>query len=105
MRDVNELEYVGGYIYANVWYKDYILKIDPDSGEVVRTYDLQDLWPRRERPRTADCLNGIAYSAADDSFILTGKLWSKYYKVEFEKEQQKKSGKWLHADRGVSELV
>jgi len=84
---VNELEYVDGYIYANIWYKDEIIKIDPVSGVVVQTIDLRSLWPKEMRNKEADCLNGIAYNRSEDSFILTGKLWPKYYKVAFPRGQ------------------
>jgi glutamine cyclotransferase len=79
---MNELEYVDGFIYANLWYQDTIVKIDPASGRVVQRYDLSGLYPRSQRSRTADCLNGIAYDARDGTFLVTGKLWPYYYKVD-----------------------
>ncbi len=81
---INELEYVNGFIYANIWYKDVIIKIDPTSGHVVQRYDLALLYPKSKRSAKADCLNGIAYNASDGSFLLTGKLWPKYYKVQLD---------------------
>eukprot|EP00601_Ochromonadales_sp_CCMP2298_P022358 CAMPEP_0173304020 /NCGR_PEP_ID=MMETSP1143-20121109/19210_1 /TAXON_ID=483371 /ORGANISM="non described non described, Strain CCMP2298" /LENGTH=281 /DNA_ID=CAMNT_0014244789 /DNA_START=144 /DNA_END=985 /DNA_ORIENTATION=- len=83
VRYLNELEYAGGYIYANVWYKDYILKIDPETGLVLRKLDLSHLYPH-PRSRTADCLNGIAYNRTDGSFILTGKMWPSCYVVRLD---------------------
>jgi glutamine cyclotransferase len=79
---MNELEYVDGFLYANLWYQDTIVKIDPASGRVVQRYDLSGLYPRSQRSRTADCLNGIAYDARDGTFLVTGKLWPYYYKVD-----------------------
>lgn len=81
MRRVNELEYVNGYIYANVWYKDIIIKIDPKDGSIVKTVDLKHLYPKTKRIKTADCLNGISYNTTDKFFTLTGKLWPFYYRV------------------------
>jgi glutaminyl-peptide cyclotransferase len=83
VRLVNELEFVNGFLYANIWYKDEIIKIDPESGVVVETIDMADLWPKRDRDAHADCFNGIAYNASDDSFVVTGKLWPKFYNVKF----------------------
>lgn len=82
---LNELQYVknNGFIYSNVWYTNNILKIDIFSGIIKELIDLQSLYPPRTRSKTADCLNGIAYNQTDDTFLLTGKLWPKYYKVNF----------------------
>ena len=79
---LNELEYVDGYLYANIWYADKILKIHPTTGHVVKTIDMSKLWPKKMRPRSADCLNGIAFNKQDKTFLLTGKLWLDYYKVK-----------------------
>ncbi len=65
---INELQYVPasaggsrGHIYANIWYKDYVIKIDAASGVQAAVLDLGELWPKHKRNRNADCLNGIAY--------------------------------------------
>ena len=80
-RNINELEYVNGYIYANVWYKDHILKIDPRTAQVVETVDFSALYPPAlRRSHQADCLNGIAYDKRSSTFFLTGKLWHKVYR-------------------------
>ena len=79
--NINELQYVDGFIYANVWFRDEVLRIDPSSGRVLETYDLSHLYPRRQRSPTADVLNGIAYNPAEGSFLVTGKLWPQYYTV------------------------
>lgn len=78
---INELEYVNGFIYANLWYKDVILQIDSTTGAVVHTFDLSALYPHSSRKPSSDCLNGIAYNKADNAFLVTGKLWPKYYHV------------------------
>lgn len=85
LKKINDLEYVNGKIYANIWYEDVIVEIDPNTGTVLNVIDMSDLWPMKSRPRTADCLNGIAYNQTDHSFLLTGKLWNKYYHVSFNK--------------------
>eukprot|EP01041_Mallomonas_annulata_P010000 gene10000-20808_t len=86
MRLLNELEYVNGYIFANLWYKDIILKIDPKTGQVVKKYDFKDLYPTRTRSADSDSFNGIAFNTTDNSFILTGKQWPKYYVVKLDDE-------------------
>ena len=81
VQQVNELEYVDGFVFANVWYKDVILKIDPSDGHVVHKYDMAMLYPRHRRISKADCLNGIAYNATSGHFLLTGKQWPEYFVV------------------------
>jgi glutamine cyclotransferase len=79
---LNELEYVNGRIYANVWYSNYIFEIDPASGAVTRVIDCADL-VQRERPSTTDnVLNGIAYNPQSGKFYLTGKNWKNIFVVE-----------------------
>lgn len=74
VRNLNELEYIQGEIWANVWQTDLIARIDPASGEVVGWVDLSGLLTPEQR-RTADVLNGIAYDAANDRILVTGKFW------------------------------
>jgi glutamine cyclotransferase len=81
VHQINELEFVNGFVYANLWYQDVIVKIDPASGQVVERIDLKTLYPMPRAP-TADCLNGIAYNSSSNTLILTGKLWPKYYFVQ-----------------------
>ena len=81
VRQLNELEYIDGEIWANLWGKDRIARIDPETGAVRGYVDLADLWPRRERPAGTDVLNGIAYDAASDRLFVTGKLWPKLYEI------------------------
>ena len=80
---LNELEWLGdGHVYSNVWYKDYILKINVADGSVSEFVDLHSLYPHKSRPKGVDCLNGIAHNATDNTLLLTGKLWPHYFKVK-----------------------
>lgn len=79
--ELNELEYVNGYIYANIWYQNIIIKIDPADGDVVGYLELSKLWPGR--PKNIDAvLNGIAYNKEEDVFYITGKFWSKLFEIK-----------------------
>jgi glutaminyl-peptide cyclotransferase len=81
--EINELEYIDGKIYANVWEKDIIVIIDPKTGIVTGRIDLSKLYPRDTRARNADVLNGIAYDEKGKRLFITGKKWPKLYQVEF----------------------
>jgi glutamine cyclotransferase len=84
--NLNELEYIDGYIYANQWQLPYILKIDPATGVVVAKVDLTDVWNRiREKDPKAKELNGIAYDASTKKIYVTGKNWPELYEVQFSK--------------------
>jgi glutaminyl-peptide cyclotransferase len=83
---LNELEFVDGEIFANVWETDKIVRIDPRSGRVVGSIDLTGLLPASERTPETDVLNGIAYDAATGRLFLTGKLWPKVFEVKLEKK-------------------
>lgn len=76
---LNELEWVRGEIYANVWTTDQIVRISPQTGKVLGWLDLSHL-PRDQN--TADVLNGIAYDATTKRLFVTGKLWSQIYQIE-----------------------
>ncbi|MFO7286810.1 MAG: glutaminyl-peptide cyclotransferase [Gammaproteobacteria bacterium] len=78
---LNELEYVDGEIWANIWYEDRIARIDPRDGEVVGWIDASRVYPRSERGRE-DVLNGIAYDPKSRRLIITGKNWPRLYEVE-----------------------
>lgn len=81
---INELEYINGYIYANQWQTNYILKIDPAKGEVVAKMDLTPtVNQERAQNPNAEYLNGIAYNPDTKKFYVTGKNWSKIYEVQF----------------------
>ena len=79
---INELEWVKGEIWANVWQTDRIARIDPMSGQVLGWIDLSGLLPARDRNGTEDVLNGIAYDAAGDRVFVTGKQWPKLYEIK-----------------------
>ena len=79
---LNELECVGGEVYANVWTTDTIVRIDMKSGRVTARIDASGLLSPAERVGV-DVLNGIAHDPADGTFLITGKLWPKIFKVRF----------------------
>lgn len=78
---LNELEYVNGEIYANVWLTDYIARISPDTGRVIGWIDLKGLLSPEDRGEVVDVLNGIAYDAANDRLFVTGKFWPKVFEI------------------------
>jgi glutaminyl-peptide cyclotransferase len=81
--NINELEYIDGYIYANQWLTSYILKIDPATGNVVGRIDLSDLANRiKVTNPTADYLNGIAYDSVTKKIFVTGKKWPKLFEIK-----------------------
>lgn len=82
VRHLNELEWVGGKIYANVWRSEEILRIDPRTGRVEAVIDASGLLAPEERYGT-DVLNGIAYVPATKTFLITGKFWPKMFEVRF----------------------
>lgn len=82
VKQINELEWVGDFIYANVWLSDDILKINPETGKVVGKFNMKNLFPGRPKNQEA-VLNGIAYDKEEDVFYLTGKTWGKMFKVKF----------------------
>ena len=78
---LNELEYVRGEIYANVWQTDRIARISPADGRVLGWIEVRGLLSPSERLHT-DVLNGIAYDAAGNRLFVTGKLWPKLFQIE-----------------------
>ncbi|MCW3118892.1 MAG: hypothetical protein JWM28_2974 [Chitinophagaceae bacterium] len=82
--EVNELEYIKGFIYANVYLTNYIIKIDPATGHVIGKINLQSLADEAKiRYPGAMQMNGIAYDAASDKIYITGKLWPNIYEISF----------------------
>ena len=82
VRDLNELEWIEGEIWANVWYTDRIARISPKTGEVNAWVDLSSLWPVADRPQQRDqVLNGIAYDRANRRIYITGKKWPRLYQI------------------------
>lgn len=97
VNNLNELEMIEGYIYANRWQYDYILKIDPKNGNVVATIDLTDVLRKNSKSdlsylsknnSTAQIngavLNGIAYNADKKTIFITGKLWPEIFEIKLQ---------------------
>lgn len=83
VRNVNELEWIKGYIFANVWMTNDIIKIDPSNGKVVAKMDVSSL--KHEANATwkySEVANGIAYDSTSNKIYLTGKLWPSIYRIE-----------------------
>lgn len=78
---LNELEYVNGEIFANIWYSDSIARISPKDGRILGWIDLRSLWPRSQRPDREDVLNGIAYEPSTGRLFVTGKNWPRLYHI------------------------
>ena len=78
---LNELEWIEGKIWANVYTLDQIVVINPDSGVVETIIDLRGLLPQSEYTDSTDVLNGIAYDVATKSIFVTGKNWSKMFEI------------------------
>jgi glutaminyl-peptide cyclotransferase len=81
---MNELEYINGYIYANIWTTENIAKIDPASGRIVGIINLSSLFleARKQNPY-AEATNGIAYDPSHDRIFVTGKFWPAIYQIKF----------------------
>jgi glutamine cyclotransferase len=79
--NLNELEWVKGEIYANVWQTDKIVRINPKDGSVVGWIDLAGILPPADR-EGVDVLNGIAYDSFGDRLFVTGKLWPKLFEIK-----------------------
>jgi len=84
LKNLNELEYVKGEIFANIWMTDYIARIDPATGRVNSYIDLRGLMPPNA---SRDVLNGIAYDAAGDRLFVTGKLWPRLFEIKLALKQ------------------
>lgn len=81
--NLNELEYIEGYVYANQYQYPYILKIDPKTGNVAARYDLNDMWKRVQAlDPDVDVPNGIAYDETTKKIYVTGKLWPELYEIQ-----------------------
>lgn len=83
IEQLNELEYIKGFIYANIWQTDNIIRIDPQTGLVQAWIDCRGLLTPAETA-SADVLNGIAYDPEHDRIFITGKKWPKLFEVRFE---------------------
>ena len=78
---LNELEYVEGEIFANLWGSDSVARINPETGRVKGWIDLSGLLPEKDRKGGEDVLNGIAYDPGGKRLFVTGKLWPKLYEI------------------------
>lgn len=88
IHNINELEWVKGEIYANIWLTSVIARIDPVTGDVVGLVDLSNLAELAAAGgRTIDVLNGIAYDPATDRLFVTGKLWPSVYQIRLAPKQ------------------
>jgi glutamine cyclotransferase len=81
VKQLNELEFVGGEVYANVWHTDRVATISPQSGAVTGWIDLRGLMSVGYRLAPEAVLNGIAYDAVGDRLFVTGKLWPKLFEI------------------------
>lgn len=82
--NLNELEYINGFIYANVWQTSYIVKIEPSTGNVVGKLDLSSVYfDAKSKQPNCDVLNGIAYDKSSNKVLVTGKLFSDIYEINF----------------------
>ncbi|MDR4506767.1 MAG: glutaminyl-peptide cyclotransferase [Candidatus Brocadiaceae bacterium] len=82
VKNLNELEYVQGEIYANVWQTDLIARIAPQTGQVVGWIDLEGLLASEKTGKLCDVLNGIAYDEKNDRLFVTGKRWPKLFEID-----------------------
>ncbi|WP_395139692.1 glutaminyl-peptide cyclotransferase [Armatimonas sp.] len=87
VKNLNELEYVRGEIYANVWHTNSIARISPESGRVVGWIDLAGILPGANQLDSEAVLNGIAFDSAQDRLFVTGKLWPKLFEIKLERRQ------------------
>lgn len=82
VRNINELEFIDGQVYANVWQTDRIVRIDPRTGKVTAIIDLTGILPRTDLTAGADVLNGIAYDAKGKRLFVTGKFWPFLFEIK-----------------------
>lgn len=81
LTDINELEYIKGEIYANIWRTDRIVRIDPNTGKINAWIDMTGLHHQGPEENTENCLNGIAYDAEGDRLFVTGKRWPQLFEI------------------------
>ncbi len=79
---INELEWIKGELWANIWQSDQIARIDPATGHVTGWIDMAGLLPSMDKTGKEDVLNGIAYDAATDKIYVTGKYWPKIFEIK-----------------------
>jgi glutamine cyclotransferase len=81
VEDLNELEYIQGEIYANIWQTDKIVRISPQTGKILGWIDLSGIIDKHELGSSGAVLNGIAYDSNADRLFVTGKLWPKLFEI------------------------
>jgi len=82
VEQLNELEYIKGEIWANVWMTDLIARIDPESGKLLGYVDLQGILNDPETDTSTKVLNGIAFDEDDNRIFVTGKNWPKLFEIK-----------------------
>jgi glutamine cyclotransferase len=82
---VNELEYARGELFANIYQSDWVVRIDPSTGQVREWLDLAGLLPKRERTPETDVLNGIAYDQDTGNLLVTGKRWPAIFELHLQR--------------------
>jgi glutamine cyclotransferase len=88
VHEINELEYIEGDVYANVWQTSHIIQIDLQSGKVAGIIDLREIVPEQFRRHRDNVLNGIAYDPERKRIFVTGKMWPLVYEIEIEQENK-----------------
>jgi glutamine cyclotransferase len=86
LTNLNELEYIKGEIYANIWHSERIVRIDPASGKILGWIDLSGIRPADVDSDTDNVLNGIAYDEKDDRLFVTGKRWTKLFEIRLKRK-------------------
>ena len=82
IEQLNELEYIKGEIYANIWHSDRIARISPQDGHVIAWIDLAGILPNDQRINAESVLNGIAFDAKNDRIFVTGKQWPTVFEIK-----------------------
>lgn len=80
---INELEYIRGYIFANIWLTNDIIIINPKNGEVIKRWNLENIAnnEKKDNPITQE-MNGIAFDEEKNEIIITGKMWKNLYRID-----------------------
>jgi glutamine cyclotransferase len=85
LTDLNELEYIRGEIYANIWKRDRIVRLDPETGRILGWIELEGLRPKETLQNGENVLNGIAYDEEHDRLYVTGKRWPTLFEIRLKK--------------------
>lgn len=85
--ELNELEFIEGEIWANVWHEDFILRIDPSSGRVTSYLNLKEIRPRETFSDDEAVLNGIAYDVSQKRIFVSGKRWPRVFEIRIKESQ------------------